>query len=353
MKLTRARSCLLLLLPLLTIGLGGCSVSDRQVIDQADQAHAGLAPAVIKDRELADYIQAVGDRIVEAARQADHDRKGPKSHFNDEDREWMFSKKMQFHFVNSKTLNAFTTGGEHMYIYTELLQTCADENDLAAVMSHEYAHVYSRHVQKGTQRNYAILGTALLAGAAGAVAGGKEHYAEYGSAAGGAALAAGQLLGTNFTRKDEAEADEWGFYFYTHAGWDPNRFGHFFQVMIDKGLDKGSAILSDHPTLKSRVEAANQRARELGRDADRWRRPPVADARQFDALKRRAAQVARTMPDDKSLEKSQQLLQALPRSCLTPAVQEDQVQAAKRLQRDMQEQDRQAASSSSSHKRKE
>jgi predicted Zn-dependent protease len=330
------------LLTLFTLSLvtTGCSVSDRQIIDQADQAHTGLAPAVIKDRELADYIQAVGDRIVEAARQADRDKVGPKSHFSDDDRDWMFSKKMEFHFVNSKTLNAFTTGGEHMYIYTALFLTCEDENDLAAVMSHEYAHVYSRHVQKGTQRNYAILGTALLAGAAGAVAGGKEHYQEYGSAAGGAALAAGQLLGTNFTRKDEAEADQYGFYFYTHAGWDPDRFGHFFQIMIDKGLDKGSAILSDHPTLKSRVETANQRAKELGRDADRWTRKPVADARRFKDLQRRAQDVARTMPDDKSLEKSQQLLQALPRSCLTPAVQEDQVQAAKRLQRDMEDQDR-------------
>src|SRR6476661_1300305 len=186
-----------LLLPsLLTLALlaGGCTVTDRQVIDQADQAHSGLKPAVINDRELADYIQAVGDRIIDAAKEADRAKVGPPAHFNDQERQWMFSQKMQFHFVNSETINAFTTGGEHMYVYTALFQNCADENDLAAVMSHEFAHVYCRHVQSGTQRNYAIIGTALLAGAAGAVAGGKEHYQEYGSAAGGAALAAGQLF---------------------------------------------------------------------------------------------------------------------------------------------------------------
>src|SRR3954471_24565638 len=194
------RSRYLLLPSLLALALlaGGCAVTDRQVIDKADQAHSGLKPAVINDRELADYIQAVGDRIIDAAREADRNKVGPPAHFNDKERDWMFSQKMQFHFVNSKTINAFTTGGEHMYVYTELLQNCADENDLAAVMSHEFAHVYSRHVQKGTQRQYAIIGSALALGAAGAVAGGKEHYAEYGSAAGGAALAAGQLLGTQF-----------------------------------------------------------------------------------------------------------------------------------------------------------
>jgi len=37
------------------------------------------------------------------------------------------------------------------------------------------------------------------------------------------------------------------------------------------------------------------------------------------------------MPDDKSLAQSKELLQALPRSCLTPAVQEDQIQAERPL----------------------
>jgi predicted Zn-dependent protease len=325
---------------LVLVGAGGCAVTDRQIIDQADQAHSGLKPAVIQDRELADYIQQVGDRIVDAAKQADRDKVGPSSHFKDEDRNWMFSKKMEFHFVNSKTLNAFTTGGEHMYIYTALFQLCKDENDLAAVMSHEYAHVYSRHVQKGTQRQYAIIGTALAAGAAGALAGGKEHATEYGSAAGGAALAAGQLVGTNFTRGDEAQADEYGFYFYTHAGWDPQLFGRFFQLMIDKGYDKGVSYLSDHPSLASRVKAAKERASKLGRDADRWARPPVASAAKFRDLQDRAARLSKTLPDDTSLAKTQTLLDALPRSCLTPAIQEDQVQAQKRLQRDMENQEK-------------
>jgi len=110
----------------LTLFGAGCAVTDRQVIDQAQQAHSGLKPAVIEDRELADYIQAVGDRIVNAAQEADRQHKGPDAHFKDEDRAWMFSNKMQFHFVNSKTLNAFTTGGEHMYVYTELFQLCIE-----------------------------------------------------------------------------------------------------------------------------------------------------------------------------------------------------------------------------------
>src|SRR5687768_15486186 len=109
---------LLALVSIVFVTATGCTVTDRQIIDQADQAHSGLKPAVVEDRELAEYIQRVGDRIIEAAREASRNNVGPKAHFNDQERDWMFSDAMRFHFVNSKTLNAFTTGGEHMYIYT-------------------------------------------------------------------------------------------------------------------------------------------------------------------------------------------------------------------------------------------
>ena len=330
----------------MTLLLTGCTVTDRQVIEQADQAHSGLQPAVVRDRELDAYIQAVGERIIQAAEEASRNRIGPDAHFKDPDRDWMFSNRMQFHFVNSDTMNAFTTGGEHMYIYTALFRACEDENDLAAVMAHEYAHIYGRHVQKGTQRQYGVIGAALAAGAAGAFIGGKENAAQYGTLGAGAAAALGQVAGATFTRRDEAEADKYGFLFYTRAGWDPHDFDHFFQIMIDKGMDKGVAFLSDHPTLASRVQAAKERARELGPDADRYRRPPVASAARFRDLQDQAARLARTMPNDKTLAQTRELLQALPRSCLSPAVQDDQVRATKRLQRDLEEQDRRRANQS-------
>jgi predicted Zn-dependent protease len=244
----------------------------------------------------------------------------------------MFSKDMKFHLVNSKTLNAFTTGGEHMYIYNELFQKCKDEDELAAVMAHEYAHVYCRHVQSGMNRQYAIIGAAAAAGVAGAVAGGSEHGAEYGAASGGAALAAGQFIGMGYTRKDEAQADEYGFDFYVHAGWDPKQFGAFFQQMIDMGYDKTPEVASDHPSLKSRVEEANKRAADLPPDAKKWRKPDTADGAKFKQLQARAAKLAKTMPDDKSLEQAQTLLSAFS-SCFSPADQPGQAQARQKMQK--------------------
>jgi hypothetical protein len=122
--------------------------------------------------------------------------------------------------------------------------------------------------------------------------------------------------------------------------------------MIDKGYDKGVAFLSDHPTLASRVQAAKERASKLGPDARQWERPPVASPSKFRELQDRAARLAKTMPDDKSLAQAQKLLAALPRSCLTPAVQEDQVRAQKSLLRDLEEQERGTAPADDSSSRR-
>jgi len=292
----------------------GCA-TDNQVRAQADETHAQLEPAVMKDAELAQYLQELGARVAATAQELDKEHVGPKTHFK-EDNSWMFSTD-EFHLVNSEQLNAFTTGGSHMYVYAQLMQTCRSEDELAAVVSHEFAHVYCRHVQKGMDRQMWTIGGAAALGAAGYAAGGKEHgmeYATYGLALG---AVAGNFLGMGFTRDDEAEADKFGFQFYCRAGWEPQHFGDFFQQLIDKGYDKTPEWQSDHPTLASRVQAAHARALKLPPEATSWRKPPIADAAKFEELKARAAEVAKTTKKDTELGKAQLLLRAVP-SCLLP-----------------------------------
>jgi predicted Zn-dependent protease len=307
----------------LLAGMTGCA-SDRQVIAQAQQAHSGLEPAVMTDPQLANYIQTVGDRIIASAQELAKQGYGKEG----EDRSWMFDQKsMQFHFVNSETLNAFTTGGNHMYIYTKLFQTVKSEDELASVMAHEFAHVYGRHVQGGMNRQYAILAAAAAAGGAGYALGGTDNGLQYAGYGAGLGMLAGQFVGMGFTRKAESNADEMGFQFYAHAGWDPDKFDDFFQQMIDMGLDQGSEMLSDHPSMSNRVKAIKEWQEKLPPEAKNWRKPPVADQAKFKSLQARAVTVGKSMPSDKSLENTKELLAALPRSCLTRVVSPDQKQA--------------------------
>jgi predicted Zn-dependent protease len=155
------------------------------------------------------------------------------------------------------------------------------------------------------------------AGAVGYAAGGKNKETYAGTAAGLAAMA-GQYFGMSFTREDEDQADEVGFKFYTHAGWDPAKFADFFKKMIAKGYDKTPEVMSDHPSLANRVKATAERVQKLPPEASQWRRPPVASPSEFRQLQQRAQQLGKNMPTSESLANAQQLLAALPRSCLTP-----------------------------------
>jgi len=324
MRTTNLVSLLLFLVPFLA---AGCT-TDSQVRSQADTTHAQLEPAVMKDAELSQYLQALGARVVAAAKELDKEHVGPKAHF-EEDNSWMFSTD-EFHLVNSDQLNAFTTGGSHLYIYAQLMETCRSEDELAAVMSHEFAHVYCRHIHQGMNRQMWTLGGAAALGAAGYAAGGKQHGTEYAAYGLGLGMVAGNFLGLGFTRDDEAQADEFGFQFYCRAGWDPQHFGDFFQQLIDKGYDKTPEWQSDHPSLSNRVQAAKQRAQKISAQAAAWKKAPIADAAKFEQLKNRAAQVAKTTKKDTELGKAQLLLRAVP-SCLLPADSAEQKDAQEQL----------------------
>jgi predicted Zn-dependent protease len=324
---------LVLLLPLINTA---CTVPDAQVVQQADAMNKQLDPAVMTDAQLASYLQKVGDRIIDSAKEFDAQHQGPKTHFQ-ENSQWMFGQNMKFHFVNSKTLNAFTTGGEHMYIYNELFQKTKSEDELAAVMAHEYAHVYARHVGQGMKRQYTALAAAAALGGAGYLAGGKESGAQYAAIGAGAGALAGQFVNMGFTRKDENEADQWGFNFYTRAGWQPDHFADFFKSMIAMGYDKTPEMVSDHPTLANRVKATEERVQKLPPNAKQWLRPPIASPAQYRQIQARANQLGKTLPDDKSLANSQQLLQALPRSCVAPEDPADAIRAREEIARKAEE----------------
>jgi len=318
---------------------GGCVASDKSTIQQASAFDSGLKPATIPAPQTNQYLQQIGGRIVAAAKELDKEKIGPHAHFDQGDNSWMF-KDIQWQLVNSKQVNAFTTGGHFVYIYIELFKMCKTEDELAAVMAHEYGHIYCRHVQKGTGRQQTLALASLAAGGAGYVAGGSENGGQYAQSLMQAAQAGGGFIDMGFTRGDEAQADEFGFKFYTRAGWDPNHFADFFKDMIAAGYDKGSALTSDHPTLKSRVEAAEKRIKEQNpQHVAKFRKPPIANQQQFDQYKQEALRAAQTVPDDQKVLQAKSLLQALPRSCWIPYEPEDQKEAQQRIIQQAQQQE--------------
>jgi predicted Zn-dependent protease len=278
------RSALSLAAVLLPALLSGCNGPRpaRAFVEQARRLHTdALVSAVAQEGDLNEYVQMVGDRLMGGAREAAPEKA----------RDPMFGR-MKFHVVNVATNNVFTTGGEHVYVYTGLIAACENEEELAAAMAHAVAHALNLDVQnlpirpdrRGQQPPDAITW---------------------------------QFVTNRFTAQQEWAADKLAFACYVRAGWDPDRFGTLFTRLGDEYRGPTSV---DRAPLTIRPEAA----RVSGVDPNRrWRKPPVADRRSFGDLREAARSLAERSPRGMAAEV---LLRAMP-NCILPADQPEQVQA--------------------------
>src|SRR5437763_15586079 len=119
------------LLPLLLAALlsfVGCTAPapSAQFVAQADRLHDGaIASALTSNTDLHDYLQLIGDRIADGARKAAPNRANEQL---------LTQRRCQL--VNCRLINAFYTGGNHVYIYSGLVGVCDNEDELAAAVAH-------------------------------------------------------------------------------------------------------------------------------------------------------------------------------------------------------------------------
>ena len=147
---------------------------------------------------------------------------------------------------DDETLNAFATPGGFIYVYTGLIKFLDQADDLAGVMGHEIAHSAERHSKEQLEKN---LGLSFLASALGG---------------GQATQLLGGLLGLQFSRSDETEADAFSVTYLSDTDYACNGAATFFEKLSESGGGGTPAFLSTHPSPTSRVEDINAKAAELG-----------------------------------------------------------------------------------------
>lgn len=294
----------------------GCA-NDQGIKMQAQQAHTGLASAVVNEDEVNKYLQDVGGRIIAAARQLNSEGYQRPKDYNSSQDSWMFGDEMKFVLVNNDKVNAVTTGGNYMYVYNGFLQQCRSEEELAAVLSHEFAHVYMRHIHnKVNAQGISQFGTisAMIGGAYVTRNEDAKTQEETAKASGQLAQEVGKGVLNNYSRDEEGAADRVGFQFYTRAGWDPAKFADVFQSQLDKtgsapaGAAAAAGGATDHPPLEERIANAQQRASQLPPEASNWKKSTVASSLQFRKVKDRAATAVASMPASDSLTQAQTAL---------------------------------------------
>lgn len=168
--------------------------------------------------------------------------------------------KLRCHVLHDKTINAFAIPGGYIYVYSGIIDFLQSDDELAAVIAHELAHVERRHSLKNFRSSIAL--TALLK---------KAIKNKNDRNTWGALLSAFALM--NFSRKQEDEADDVGQYRLVKAGFNPygqvNVWERFMKRFGDSsGIQR---YLSSHPSHQSRIDNAKRNIMKMN-----WQ-PPVAE----------------------------------------------------------------------------
>jgi predicted Zn-dependent protease len=192
---------------------------------------------VVEDPLISEYINRIGQNLVRSS-----DAKVP----------------FTFQVIEGDSPNAFALPGGYVFVYTALIKIAAEEDELAAAMAHEIAHVAARHMTRQATKSQ-------LANLAGIPVG-----VMLGGGIGGAVIRQGANLGIpavflHFTRKDESEADYLGVQYLYAAGYDPNGAISIFEKLESlerKRPGTVARIFSTHPMDAARIQKTEQ---EIGR----------------------------------------------------------------------------------------
>lgn len=150
-------------------------------------------------------------------------------------------------------VNAFALPGGKIGVYKGLFKAARNQDQLAAVIGHEVAHVIAKHANERVSTAYAAQGVTQLAGA---IAGGGVQGQRV-MALMGLGAQVGVLL--PWGRTQESEADLIGLDLMARAGFDPRQSVPLWQNMAAVGGGQPPEFLSTHPSSTTRINNLQNR----------------------------------------------------------------------------------------------
>jgi predicted Zn-dependent protease len=163
-----------------------------------------------------------------------------------------------FQVIEDETPNAFALPGGFIFVNTGLIKIAGEEDEFAAALAHEIAHVAARHLTCQATKEQLL---SVLAIPAGAVLGGW------------AGVLARQGLGVGmpmafmkFTRANEVEADYLGVQYMYAAGYDPNGAVSMFEKLEMLARQKPGAlarVFASHPMDDTRIDKTQEEIQRI------------------------------------------------------------------------------------------
>ena len=143
-------------------------------------------------------------------------------------------QNITFKVSDQADINAYANINKEVYVYKGLLQYVTDDQELAAVISHELGHILNGHCAKHGVLN---TGVNVLANVA---------AQKVGTVAAGVGQ---QLVSSKMSRKDEFEADITGVDIMTKAGYNPLAMISVLNKICGNYID----IFQSHPSGEKRL----------------------------------------------------------------------------------------------------
>ena len=220
-------------------------------IGQQFQRQLLRARSYIGDPEIRAYLSDLGREIAQYAD--------------------LFDLQPEFNLIQDKELNAFAVPGGFITFNSGLILATDSENELAAVVGHEIAHLAQRHLPRLIARSEANKLPAAAAILASVLVGGQAGLA-------GLTLANAQLLSNQlaYTREFETEADALGIRYLAAAGYSPHAMAGFFSKIERYSRaqsEQSREFLRTHPLSYVRIAESESRAARY----DSAQKPPPRD----------------------------------------------------------------------------
>ncbi len=197
-------------------------------------------------------LRQVGQRFLNA-RTPDEQRKEP----------WEFT----FDVIDSKEVNAFAIPGGPVFFFTGLIDKLTNVDEISGIMGHELTHVRREHwasaVNSQQERGALILGLGTIFGAS-------RRTMDIASII--------NTIGFNLknSRKQEGEADQYGFDFDLKAGYNPEGMIQVFDMFRKmKGNGGNVEFLSTHPDDKNRIASLTKKLEDYKRSGKITTLPPL------------------------------------------------------------------------------
>ncbi len=225
------------------------SPSVERAIGKSFMRQIRASVPLVRDIQVNEYMKSLGARL---ATNVDN----PENH------------EFTFFVIQNPAINAFAIPGGFIGINSGLIEAMDQEDQLAAVVGHEIAHITQRHHARSVASSKRNRLTAVAAVLAAIIIG--QSNPQAGQAALAAGLAASQQSIINFTRTNEYEADRIGIEILADADYRPVAMAEAFEILRRKNNLNASGIsqieyLRTHPLDNTRIAEAGNRAEALPR----------------------------------------------------------------------------------------